>query len=104
MSTNLNPHFSGVEELTDQRVQRLCLAITSERVLRTLGVIGLQLEVKFIDTNIFDYRNDIATAAYYTLKEWLLSKRNRKIAYKELCEALALKDVNMSFLIEQMDG
>ena len=65
----------------------------------TLATIGLDMDEDEVEGILEDNKDEIHVAARCVLKVWKRSQLDTKSAYKNLCDALRNKDVNMQSLI-----
>ena len=82
-------------------IVKLSEKITCKFDLRKFATYGLDMEDPTVNKN-FQNEKDINEAAYQVLREWRTSQDNDKVAYKNLCEALKDKDVNMKAHIQNV--
>ena len=82
-------------------ILKLSQKITCTNDLRSLATFGLEIEDPTVNKNLHNEK-DINEAAYQVLREWRTSQDNDKVVYKNLCEALRDKDVNMKAHIQNV--
>ena len=95
----LFPEIPAAPELTDTRLVLLSNEITSPNKLRTLAMVGLNINGTIIDSALQNNRDDITEAAYKVLKQWRDSQSNKTTAYTQICQTL--RDVKMDILITE---
>ena len=83
--------------LTDAHILRVSQQLTDVGTLRTLGYRGLKLDSSEIESAITNSPNDIQTAAYKVLQEWMKQQEKREETYSKLVEAL--NECNMKMLV-----
>ena len=71
---------------------KLSNKITRQSELKKLGTEGLRVNVNKIDRHITNNR-DISSAAYDVLSDWRKSQENNTVAYKNICEALKMANM-----------
>ena len=93
------PEIPAAPELTDTRLVLLSNEITSSNKLRTLAMVGLNINGTIIDSALQNNGDDITEAAYKVLKQWRDSQSDKTTAYTQICQTL--RDVKMDILITE---
>ena len=83
-------------------VVKLSKRINDPMDLLMLGTLGLNMKEEDLAGHLQNKKDNIHMAAYGVLKTWKASQPDRKVAYKNLCEALRHKDVDMKSLIKEV--
>ena len=78
----------------------LAMKISKPSQILTLGRIGLKLSLSVVETSMHNNKNDVNMAMYDVLRQWRVSQPDAKVAYNNLCGALAV--VNMDSLIHEV--
>ena len=88
--------------LTDAHVVQLSRELTNLGDLRKLAYRGLKLESSDVESAITNAPNDIQTAAYRILQEWMKQQEHEEEIYTDLKEAL--NECNMKMLVSKLTG
>ena len=86
--------------LTDAHVVQVSKELTTRGDLNKLAYRGLKLEPSEVESAITNAPNDIQTAAYSVLREWMKQQEHREETYTDLKEALA--ECNMKMLVSKL--
>ena len=73
--------------------------MTSEEDLHKLAITGLGMTLDKVTIHITNNSNSITMAALSVLKYWRISKTNRQVAFREMCNALNKAEMN-SYIYE----
>ena len=68
--------------------------ITSEQMLRDLGIRALKVQQCVIDSALYDHRTSIVDAAHDVLSTWFKEQPSRQEAYLNLQTGLKTADMN----------
>ena len=76
------------KELSDFDLFAISQHLVRESYLRLLAVQALKISSNVVDKRLSNSPNDITAAAHRVLNDWLKTTQNRRVAYKELRDAL----------------
>ena len=93
--------ISDDRELTAVMLLKLSKKINQKIDILTLAAIGLDMDEDVVEGILTDNKDEIHMAVLGVLKIWKRSQQDSKTAFKNLCDALRNKDVDMEFLIDQ---
>ena len=82
-----------IEGFTSVKPLKLSRKITDVSTLRSLGIIGLEMEASDVKILIHNDKNDISSAAFNLLTEWAKTQPDKITALKRMREALRRADM-----------